>query len=247
MGALNSTSLTLHKHNGTSLDARQIPENNSPLKAVWPYTFPTPRIPNSTMSRRLFSQSLLRGIFEETRKTRMLMNSHRPPPSPASESRSMSTFRLPDVRAPDQYLIGMGIRPALARHLSRIYMDTIARYRQVFESYFRRAIQGSCHLRLEHYRDIFVVQFKGTVKVLESQFMSVSWVWRCQAGLSTLFWPQCIDVKIPIFTTFFTKLTDLFDLGTRGCRNESSYCFETGAWNNIVHYGCGWFKFYRFF
>lgn len=155
------------------------------------------------MSRRLFSQSILRGIFEETRKTRMLTSSHRPPPSPASEIWTTSAFRLPDVWAPDQSLIGMGIRPALARRLSNIYMDSVARYRQVFESYFRRAIQGSCHLRLEHYRDIFVVQFKCTIQALESQFMSATWVRMCQAGLATHFWPQCIDVKIRIFTTFY--------------------------------------------
>jgi hypothetical protein len=45
-------------------------------------------------------------------------------------------------------------------------MDFVARYRQVFESYFRRAIKGSCHLHPEHYRDIFVVQFRGTIQVL---------------------------------------------------------------------------------
>jgi hypothetical protein len=114
----------------------------------------------------------------------------------------MSMFHLPDVQAPTQYLIGMGIRPALACRLSNIYMDFVARYRQVFGSYFRRAIKGNCDLHLEHYRDIFVVQFKGTIQVLRSQFMSAAWVWLCQAGLPTLFWPQSIDVKIPIFTTF---------------------------------------------
>jgi hypothetical protein len=155
------------------------------------------------MSRRLFSQSFLRGIVEETRKTRMLMGSHRPPPSPASEIRSMSTFHLPDVRAPVQYLIDMGLRPVLARHLSSVFMVHVIRYRQVFESYFCRAIQGSSHLRPEHYRDIFVVQFRGTIQVLESQFMSATWVWLRQAGVPTLFWPQCIDVKLPIFTTFY--------------------------------------------
>ena len=155
------------------------------------------------MSRRLFSQSFLRGIFEETRKTRMLMSSHQPSPSPASEIRTMSTFHLPNVQAPAQYLIGLGIRPALARHLSSIYMDLVARLRQVFESYFRRAIQGNCDLHLEHYRDTFVVRFKGTIQVLQSQFMSATWAWRCQAGLPTRLWPQCIDVKIPIFTTFY--------------------------------------------
>jgi hypothetical protein len=174
------------------------------------------------------------------------MSSHRPPPSPASEIRSMSTFHLPDVRAPAQYFIDMGLRHTLARHLSSVYMNFVARLRQVFESYFCRAIQGSCHLRLEHYRDIFVVQFKGSIQALESQFMSATWVWLCQAGRPTPFWPQCIDVKIPIFT-IFTKLTDLFGLGTRGFSNESSHSFETGPRNNIVHYGCGWFKLYRFF
>jgi hypothetical protein len=162
------------------------------------------------MSRRLFSQSLLRSIFEETPKIRMLMNSHRPPPSPASDIRSMSMFHLPNVQAPTQYLIGMGIRPALACRLSNIYMDFVARYRQVFESYFRRAIQGNYDLHLERYRDIFVVQFRGTIQVLESQFISATWVWLCQDGLPTLFWPQCIDVKIPIFTTFFYKVDGPF-------------------------------------
>ena len=190
------------------------------------------------MSRRLFSQALLRGILEETRKTRMLISSHRPPPSPASEIRSMSTFHLPDVPAPAQYLIGMGIRPALACRLSNIYMGFVARYRQVFESYFRRAIQGNCDLHLDHYRDIFVVQFRGTIQVLEFQFMSAIWVWLCQAGLPTLFWPHDIDVRIPIFSTFY-EVDGLFGLGTRGCCNESSHYFESGPRDSIVYYGCG--------
>ena len=173
------------------------------------------------------------------------MNSHRPPPSSASEIWSMSTFRLPDVRAPNQYLIDMGIRPALARRLSSIYMDSVARYRHVFESYFRCAIQGSRHLRLDHYRDIFVVQFRGTIQVLGSQFISATWARLCQVGLLTLPWPQSIDVNIPIFTTFF-EVDALFGLGTRGCRSESSNSFETGPRNNFLHYGCGWFKFYHF-
>lgn len=198
------------------------------------------------MSRRLFSQSFLRGIFEETRKTRMLMSSQRPPPSPVSEIRSISTIHIPDVQAPAQYLIDMGIRPTLARHLSSVYMDFVARLRQVFESYFCRAVQGSSHLRLEHYRDIFVVQFRGTIQVLESQLLSATRVWLCQAGLPTL-WPQCIDVKIPILATFFTILTVLLVLGTRGCRSESSYSFETGPRNSTSHYGYGWFIFYRLF
>lgn len=157
------------------------------------------------MSRKLFSQSLLLGISEETRKIRMLMNSHRPPPSPATASdiRPMSTFHLPDVPALAQYLIDMGLRPAFACRLSNNYVDFVARYRQVFESYFRRAIQGNCDLHLEHYRDIFVIQFRRTIQALGSQFMSAICVWLCQGGSPTHFSPQCIDVKITIFTTFY--------------------------------------------
>ena len=156
--------------------------------------------PPFTMSRRLFSNSLLRGIFDVAHEIRMLTNPHWP--SPAPENRTVSPLRLPDVWAPSQYLVNMGLRPALARRLSNVYMDVVARYRQVFESYFRRAIQGSRHHHPERYCDIFVVQFKGTIQVLESQFMSAAWVWLCRAGLHpTHFWPQCIDVRIPVYAT----------------------------------------------
>ena len=169
---------------------------------------PSPLLFNITMSGRLLPRSLLRYISDVSREIQMLTDPHFP--SPAPEIRSMSKFHLPDVRELVQYLTGMGIRPALARRLSNIYMDIVARHRQVFESYFRRAIQGNGDLQLEHYHDIFVIQFKGTIQVLESQFMSATWVWLRQSGLPTLIWPQSIDVKIPIFTTIFTKLTDLF-------------------------------------
>ena len=147
-----------------------------------------------------FSRSLLRYISDVSREIQMLAGPHFPSPTP--EIPPMSTFHLPDVRALAQNLIGMGIRPVLACRLSNVYMDFVARYREVFESYFRRAIQGNCDLHLEHYRDIFVVQFRCTIQILESQFMSATRVWLCQAGLPTLFWPQCIDVKIFIFTIF---------------------------------------------
>jgi hypothetical protein len=157
-----------------------------------------------TMSRRLFSNSLLRGIFDVFREIQMLTTG--PHQLPDSEI-TLSPLHLPDVGEPAQYLIEMGLRPALARRLSSVYMDIVARYRQVFESYFRRAIQGSCHHQPEHYCDIFVVQFKGTIQVLKFQFMSAAWVWLCRAGLSsTLFWPQCIDVRIPVYATLCHSL-----------------------------------------
>ena len=113
-----------------------------------------------------------------------------------------SLLHLPDVREPAQYLIDMGLRPALARRLSNIYMDFVARYKQVFESYFRRAIQSSRDPLPDQYRDLFVVQFKGTIQALEIKFMSATWVWPCRAGPPTLFSPRSIDVRIPAFPNF---------------------------------------------
>jgi len=152
------------------------------------------------MSGRLFPHSLSRYTAYEIRT---LTRPH--PPSP--EIHTISPLHLPDVRVPVQYLTDMGIRPALARRLSSIYMDFVSRYRQIFESYFRRVIQESHHFHPGHYRDIFVVQFKGTIRVLESRIMSIAWVWLCQTGLSPiLFCPQRIDVRILpplIFAMFY--------------------------------------------
>ena len=153
------------------------------------------------MSRTLFSNSVPRVIFDVAREIRKLTGPHQPS---ASGSRSSSPLHLPDVWTPSQYLINMGFKPAFARRLSSVYMDIVARYRQTFKSYFRRAIQGSCHLHLGHYHDIFVIQFQGTIQVLESQFMLVAWDWLRRAGLlPTLFLPQCIDVRAPVYTTLY--------------------------------------------
>jgi len=149
------------------------------------------------MSRRLFSHSLLRGIVDKTCETRMLTNPNQP--SSTSEILTMSPCHLPDVRVPVQYLIDMGLRPALARRISSAYMDLVARYRQVFESHFRRVIHGGvCHIRSEYYRDTFVIQLRGTIQVWESRIMSTAWAWLCRAGLSR---PNFIDVRIPVCPT----------------------------------------------
>ena len=123
-------------------------------------------------------------------------------------------------------------------------MDIVARQRQIFESYFRRAVQGSCHLHPGHYRDIFVVQFQGTIQVLKSQFLSAAWAWLCRAGLPpTLFWPQCVDVRIPFYTTLYevdrtlvqvrvdavTKAEILSRLGLK-----TSFIMNTVSFNSIT-------------
>jgi hypothetical protein len=152
------------------------------------------------MSRRLFSNSLPRGIFNVTREIQMLTSLHQPP---AFEIRTVSPLHLPDVQASTQHLIDMGLTVVLSTRLSGVYMELVARYRQVLESHFRRAIQGSCHLPPEHYRDTFVVQFKRTIQVLESQFISAARVLLCRTGqLPIHFRPQCIDVRSPVYTTF---------------------------------------------
>lgn len=147
------------------------------------------------MSKRLFPHSLLRGIFDEAREIRVLTSLHRP--SPTSDIRTVS-LHLPDVRSPVQYLISMGLRPTVARHVANIFMEFVARYRRIFRSHFRRAIHGNCH-QPEYYRDIFIIQFKGAIQLWESQIMSTVWVWLCRVGLSpAASHPQCMDVSAPL-------------------------------------------------
>ena len=181
------------------------------------------------MSRRLFSNSVSRFIFDVSREIQMLTGPHGH--HTASEIRTVSPLRLPDVWTPSQYLIDMGFRPALARRLSGVYKDIVARYKQVFESYFRRATQGSYYHQLECYCNVFVVQFSGTIQVLESQFMSAAWAWLCRAGQPpTLFLPRCIDVRVPVYTTLYEIENP--DLGACRCRNESSDSLEPWPQNN---------------
>ena len=140
---------------------------------------------------RLFSHSLPRDIFDISREIRMLTSPDSP--SYSSEIRDMLPLRLPDVRTPAQDLIDLGLRPVLARRLSSVYIDFVARCRQVFQLYFRRIIHGGCH-HPKYYRDIFVIQFNSTIQACESRIMSTAWVWLCQAGISPTSFS--LDVRI---------------------------------------------------
>lgn len=124
------------------------------------------------MSRRLFSHSLLRRIRDEAREIRMLTSPHLPSLASEIPIESQALLHLPDVQSPIQYLIDMGLRPTLARHMSNVYMEFVARYKQVFISHFRRVIHGGCHRQTEYRRDIFIIQFKRTIHVWSSQMMS---------------------------------------------------------------------------
>jgi hypothetical protein len=155
------------------------------------------------MSKRFSSHSLLRIISDEAREIRVLTKLHRPSRVSATRTESQVLLHFPDVQSPVQYLIDMGLRPTLARHISSIYMEFIARHKQVFRSYFRRITRGGCHLQPEYYRDMFIIQFRGAVKVWECQVMSIVWDWLCRAGLTpTASHPRCMDVSASFQDTF---------------------------------------------
>ncbi|KAI0257924.1 hypothetical protein BC834DRAFT_916993 [Gloeopeniophorella convolvens] len=126
------------------------------------------------MPDRPFSQSLLRGISEGARELRVLARPNRLPSNSGSQA---SSLHLPEIRAPAQFLIDMGIQPALAEILSTIYMKFAAQHRKTFESYFDRAIYGGCRLPAECYRKMFVVQFERVIQRWGSQLFSTIWVW----------------------------------------------------------------------
>jgi hypothetical protein len=185
------------------------------------------------MSRRLFSHSLPRDIFGVSREIRMLTGPHLP--SSTSEGPDMFPLRLPDVRTPAQYLIDLGLRPALARRISRLYMDFVARHRQVFESYFHRIIHDGCQ-HPEYYRDIFDIQFRGTIQVWESRIMTAARIWLCKAGLLP---PRPFpDVRTSLILPFAILMA--LHSGTRGCCHEGSDPFETWPHKDIGRYGSCW-------
>jgi hypothetical protein len=157
------------------------------------------------MSRRIspHSLSLLRSISDDAREILKLTKPYRPPMPSDIQTGSQILLHLPDVRSPVQYLIDMGLRPNIARHISSVYMEFVSRYSQVFRSHFRRVIRGGCHLAPEYYHDLFIVQFKGTIQVWGSQLMSTVRAWLCRAGLPpTAPHPQCVDVSVTLRSSF---------------------------------------------
>lgn len=136
-------------------------------------------------------------IYDGSRQILLLSNT--PGYTPARlESRTTSRIHLhlPEVCAPAQYLIDMGLRPALARRLSGTYMDVVARYRETCQSYFERAIQGGGHLT-EYYCEVFIILFKRTIQAWGSQIVSTVRVRLCQSGApqATTVCPERVDVS----------------------------------------------------
>lgn len=167
------------------------------LPIVWLSTFHVPQSPLiRTMPGRLFPRSVIQDIFDSS----CILQ----PPSDIHSSTftsfesTTSLLYLPEVWTPAaQYLIDVGLRPSLAQRLSDTYVDFVARNRKLFESYFNCAISKGCHLSAECYRSTFIVQFKRTIQVWDSQFVSVVRVLSRQAGVPMVsFHPERVDASI---------------------------------------------------
>jgi hypothetical protein len=141
----------------------------------------------------IFSRSFMRNILDDSHEMQLLSGT--PSPTLARESLT-SQLHLPEVRAPAQYLIDMGLRPALAQQLSNTYLDFVARHKKSCESYFNHATHGGYHLPIECYRDAFVVLFTRTIQTWDSQFVSIIRVRLCQAGVFPAFLcPERLDAS----------------------------------------------------
>ena len=128
--------------------------------------------------------SFMRDIFDGSREMRLLSDAHGYTPTGLESSTiSQPHLHLPEAWPPAQYLVDMGLRPALARRLSSTYMDFVDRYRKTCQSHFNRATCGG-HLT-EYYREVFVVLFRRTVQAWDSQIVSIARVQLYQAGVQT--------------------------------------------------------------
>ncbi|SRR6266702_1196004 len=134
------------------------------------------------MPGRIFSRSFTQAILDRSREILLLSDTHGYTPT-GLESSTTSQFHLhlPEVWPPAQYLIDVGLGPALSRRLSSTYMDFVARYRETCQSHFDRATHGGGHLT-EHHREVFIILFKRMIQALGSQLVSIARVWLCRAG-----------------------------------------------------------------
>lgn len=106
---------------------------------------------------------------------------------------------LPEVWAPAQHLIDVGLRPTLARRLSSTYMHFVARYRETCQSHFDRATHGRSRLT-EYYREVFTVLFKRTIQASGSQIISIVRVHLSQAGALQAAVPGRMDASISVIS-----------------------------------------------
>lgn len=179
------------------------------------------------MSGRIFSRSFMQAILDSAREIRSLSDLHCH--SLLGFDRPTPQLHLPEVRAPAQYLVDMGLRPALAHQLSNSYLGLVARYKKTCESYFDRATHGGCHLPIECYRDAFVALFTRTIQAWDSQFVSIIRVQLCQAGVfPASFCPERVDAStLVIFKALLSADSQILSTDTRGQSCESRNHRET--------------------
>ncbi|KAI0275022.1 hypothetical protein BC834DRAFT_850708 [Gloeopeniophorella convolvens] len=190
------------------------------------------------MSKSNISLALVRDISDRARVLRILANKHTP--ALTSEPSSVIHLRLPDVRAPIQYLMHMGLRPPSAHLLSEVYMEIVSSHRQAFEAHFGRTIRGGCHLPLDYYRKVFVVLFERAIQDLGSRMVSAARSWLCRSGLFRIASPlgiQRINVRLDGVTK--AKLTSRIQPGTASPTLTET---RTRSKSRIVDSGVGGYK-----
>lgn len=140
----------------------------------------------------------MREILADSREILLLSDTYGYTPAGLkSSTTSQLQLHLPEVWSPTQYLIDVGLRPALARRLSSIYIGVVDQYRNICQSQFDRATHGDGggHLT-EYYREVFIILFKRTVQAWGSQIVSIARVQLCQAGAPrATVRPECVDVS----------------------------------------------------
>lgn len=139
----------------------------------------------------------IRDIFDDSHGLWLFSDSRGyTPNSLESSTTSQLQLHLPEVWSPAQYLIDVGLRPALARRLSSTYIGVVNQYRNICQSHFDRATHGGGHL-IEYYREVFIILFKRTVQSWGSQIISIARVQLCQAGaLRVTVCSERVDVSI---------------------------------------------------
>ena len=129
---------------------------------------------------------------------------------------------LPDVQISTQYFIDMGLRPATAERLLASFLQSVTQYRQTFEFYFRRPVQGGC-VPPGYYHDTFVLLYRRTIQSWASQVVSAVQFQLCQTVSSSDLCKQHIDVSLVIDP--FPVLFDAGLIDPCGWRYEKEYSF----------------------
>lgn len=141
---------------------------------------------------------LIRDIFDDSHRLWLLSDKHGYTAT-GLKSSTTSQLHLPEVLAPAQYLIDVGVQPSIARRLSSTYMEFVDRYRKICQSHFDRATHGG-HLN-EYYQEVFVVLFRRTTQAWGSQIVSIVRGRLCQASASqTAVRPGRVDASTIIIS-----------------------------------------------